>query len=126
AHAAVSAWLRLSTSRADSVDLVGCQSDSIAMGARRAFQHDVEPAERDKWLLLPFTGIDGLPSQGQAWVDQGLLTATVVAGVTTRVALHLAANALARAAQPPERTVIEAASYPSLEILSEIGARRAR
>jgi ribose transport system substrate-binding protein len=122
AYEAVSAWLRLSTSRAASIDLVGCQYDGIAMGARKAFQELADPAEREKWLALRFTGIDGLPQEGQAWVDQGYLTATVVAGTTTRLALQMAAKALQSGTQPVERTVIEATSYPPLDRLRVMGS----
>ena len=126
AYEATSAWLRLSTSRAGTVDLVGCQYDGIAMGARKAFQEHPDSVEREKWLGLPFTGIDGLPCEGQAWVDQGALTATVVSGITTRVALQMAAKTLQGGTQPPERTLIEATSYPSLDRLSVIGSQRNR
>lgn len=120
-HESVAAWMRLSTSRAHSIDLIGCQYDGIAMGARKAFDEHHDPAEREEWLRHPFTGIDGLAEQGQTWVDQGLLRATVVAGITTRMALELVTSALRGGAEPPERTVIEAQSYPSLETLEEIG-----
>jgi ABC-type sugar transport system substrate-binding protein len=123
AQQAVSAWLRLSTSRAEGIDVIGCQADGIAMGARKAFQDHLDSAERDLWLKRPFTGIDGLPTEGQAWVNQGTLTATVMAGTTTKVAVHMVVRALAGGASPPERTVIEAKSYPLLERLAEIGAR---
>ena len=122
AHEAVSSWLRLSTSRANTIDLIGCQYDGIAMGARKAFGQHHDPSERDEWLRLPFTGIDGLAVQGQTWVDQGLLTATVIAGITTRIAVELVDSAL-KGGEPPERTVIEAQSYPPLERLEEIGKR---
>lgn len=122
-HEAVTSWLRLPTSRANTIDLIGCQYDGIAMGARRAFEQHPDKAERDEWLRLPFTGIDGLPDEGQARVDQGLLTATVIAGITTRMAVELLSNALKAGTQTPERTVIEAQSYPSLETLEEIGQR---
>jgi ribose transport system substrate-binding protein len=124
AHEAVSSWLRLSTSRANSIDLIGCQYDGIAMGARKAFEEHQDQDERDQWLRRPFTGIDGLPTEGQAWVDQGLLTATVIAGITTRMGVELLSAALKSGAHPPERTVIEAQSYPSLENLAEIGKMR--
>lgn len=125
AYQAVSAWLRLSTSRADSIDVVGCQYDGIAMGARKAFENCANDCERNAWLQHRFTGIDGLPSEGQAWVNQGVLTATIDAGITTRLAVQMVANALGTGVQPPERTVIEARSYPPLEKLAEIGSRRA-
>jgi len=117
AQKVVSAWLRLSTSKASAIDLVGCQYDGLAMGARKAFQELSDTAQRDSWLHLPFTGVDGLPSEGQAWVNQGILAATVVAPSTTPLALNLLVRALESGTQPPERSYIELKSYPSLEDL---------
>jgi ribose transport system substrate-binding protein len=118
AYQAVNAWLRLSTNRAISIDLVGCQYDGIAQGARRAFEELPDRAERERWLRVPFTGVDGLPMEGKAWVDQGILAATVVSLTTTQVALQMVIRALGNGAQPPLRTLIELASYPALEHLS--------
>jgi ribose transport system substrate-binding protein len=121
AYEAVSAWLGLSTSHASGIDLIGCQYDGIAIGARKAFTEITDRAERDRWLALPFTGIDGLPNEGQKWVDEGLLAATVVAGVTTGFAVEMVLKALSTGVQPPLRTLIESGSYPSLERLTVIG-----
>jgi len=63
---AVRSWLKLSTSQKSTIDLVGAQDDSMAMGARKAFQELTNVADRDRWLKLPFTGCDGLPNTGQA------------------------------------------------------------
>jgi ribose transport system substrate-binding protein len=123
AREAATSWLHLSTSRANAIDVIGCQYDGIAMGARKAFEQHHDQVEREEWLQHPFTGIDGLADKGQAWVNQGLLTATVIAGITTRMALELVSSALQGGAQPPERTVIEAQPYPSLKRLEEIGKR---
>ena len=121
AYDVVSAWLRLSTSRASSIDLIGCQYDGIAMGARKAFAEHLDAAERERWLALPFTGIDGLPLEGQAWVDQGLLTATVISGTTTAQGIEMVVHALSGGTQPPARTLIELKSYPTLERLQVVG-----
>jgi ribose transport system substrate-binding protein len=69
AHQVVSSWLRLSTSRAESIHAISCQYDGIAMGARKAFQDITDAMDRQRWLRLPFTGVDGLPDEGQAWVN---------------------------------------------------------
>lgn len=124
AYEAVSAWLQLSTSKVGSVDLIGCQYDGIAMGARRAFEEIADRAEREQWLSRAFTGIDGLPEEGQAWVDQGKLTATIICGTTTGLAVELVMNALISGSQPPERTLIELQSYPTLERLMVVGSLR--
>lgn len=122
AYDTVSAWLRLATSHASAIDLIGCQYDGIAMGARKAFEEVADRAERDRWLSLPFTGIEGLPKEGLAWVDEGVLTATVVSGATTGPAVEMVIKALNTGTQPPVRTLIESKSYPSLERLSMVGA----
>ncbi len=118
----VSQWLQLSTSQASAFDLVGCQYDGIAMGARKAFQEQINPQSRQAWLQLPFTGVDGLPKEGQAWVNQGTLAATVISPTTTPTALRLMHRALASGVEPSERTVLEAKSYPSLEELRKRSA----
>jgi ribose transport system substrate-binding protein len=122
AYEAVSAWLRLSSSRAAGIELIGCQYDGIAMGARKAFSEHLDPAERERWLALPLTGVDGLPLEGQAWVDQGLLAATVMAGTTTGRAIEMLVKALNEGTQAPVRTLIELQSYPTLERLQVVGA----
>lgn len=119
AYEAVSAWLRLKTSRPESTDVVGCQYDGLAMGARKAFGEIASDEDRRKWLSLPFTGVDGLPNEGQAWVNRGELAATVVAPITTHVAVGLVVEALRSGKQPDELTLLELKSYPALEKLSE-------
>src|SRR5262249_32408742 len=47
---AVSAWLRLSTSRTAQLDAIVAQDDSMAMGARKAFQELAEVEHRERWL----------------------------------------------------------------------------
>jgi ribose transport system substrate-binding protein len=118
AYQAVNSWLRLSTNRAISIGIVGCQYDGIAQGARRAFEELPDRAERERWLNLPFTGVDGLPNEGKAWVDQGILAATVISLTTTEVAIQMLVRAIGNGSQPPLRTLIDLASYPALEQLA--------
>ncbi len=110
AYQAVNSWLRLSTNRAISIGLVGCQYDGIAQGARRAFEELPDRGERERWLNLPFTGVDGLPNEGKAWVDQGILAATVISLTTTEVAIQMLVRAIGNGSQPPLRTLIDLAS----------------
>jgi ribose transport system substrate-binding protein len=123
AYKTVSAWLRLSTNRAETVDLVGCQYDGIAMGARKAFQDHGNVSERDQWLKRPIAGVDGLLKEGQAWVREGILTATVVGLTTTRVAIQMLQRAISSGVQPQPRSLIELSSYPPLEAIAAIGNR---
>jgi len=114
----VSAWLRLSTSRESHIDLISAQDDSMAMGARKAIQEHLDGAERDRWLKLPFFGCDGLPKTGQAWVQSGLLTGTVVVPTNTDVALEMLTKAVQQGVQPPERKLTVPRSFPSIEELA--------
>src|SRR2546430_2416633 len=85
----VRSWLRLATSRDTRINLIGCQDDSMALGARRAFEELANQAEQERWLSLPYTGCDGLRGTGQQWVNDGLLAATVVIPPNTGLALQM-------------------------------------
>ena len=64
------------------------------------------------------TGVDGLPDEGQVWVNRGELTATVVALTTTAVAVEMVVKALQTGVQPPPLTLVELKSYPALDTLA--------
>lgn len=115
---ALGSWLRLSTSHNEQVDLVGCQNDSIAMGARKAFQELTSGLERDARLGLPFTGVDGLAGTGQEWVRRGLLAATVITPPASVPALEMLVGAIRDGMQPPESHLIQPRSCPEVEVLA--------
>lgn len=117
-HQAVASWLRLSTSRQLTVSAVIAQNDSMAAGARKAFQEMTAGAEMERWVSLPFTGCDGLPQTGAAWVDKHLLAATVVVPPNTGIALEMMVKAIQTGVQPPEHSFIEPKSYPPLSQLA--------
>ena len=117
AHKTVSSWLRLSTSQETKIDLVGAQDDSMAAGARKAFG-EVALGDRDRWLKIPFTGCDGMPKTGQAWVRTGTLAATVFIRPNTDLALEMLTDHIRGGAQVPESRITEPESIPSLEELA--------
>jgi len=114
---AVRSWLKLSTSRKANIDLVAAQDDSMAIGARKAFQELPSEVERERWLGLPFLGCDGLPNTGQAWVRSGLLTATIFIPPNTGQAIEMLVDGLQNGRIPAERGVTTAISVPPLEAL---------
>ena len=118
AHRAVSSWLRLSTSQQTRIDLVAAQDDSMAIGARKAFQELPNGETRDRWLNLPFTGCDGMPKTGQAWVQSGLLAATVIVPANAGQAVEMFAHAVRTGTIPAERTLTKPLSFPTLEALA--------
>lgn len=117
-YQAVSSWLRLRTSREMHIDLVAGQDDSMALGARKAFQEETSITERERWLSLPYTGCDGLPQTGQAWVRSSLLAATIVIPPNTGMAIEMLVHAINAGTQPPECTFTVPESFPPLEVLA--------
>ena len=120
---AVRSWLKLTNSQKSRIDAVTAQDDAMAMGARKAFQELPNEAERERWLKLPFTGCDGLPNTGQAWVRSGVLAATVFVPPNTGQAIEMLVQALQQKKQIPERVLIPSRSIPALD---ELTPRRAK
>lgn len=125
AYRVVSSWLRLRTSQETHIDLVGAQDDSMAMGARKAFG-DMSVADRERWLKLPFTGCDGMPRTGQAWVRNGQLAATIYIRPNTDLAIEMVVDAIRSGAALPDRKVTEPESVPPLAELAESGIKKQR
>jgi ABC-type sugar transport system substrate-binding protein len=117
AQRSVRSWLKLSTSQKAAIDLVGAQDDSMAVGGRKAFEELANESERERWLKLPFTGCDGLPKTGEAWVRSGLLAATVFVPPNTGQAIEMLVDAIRNGKKPPERALTVPVSIPELQAL---------
>ncbi|HEY6181675.1 MAG TPA: sugar ABC transporter substrate-binding protein [Terriglobales bacterium] len=126
AHKAITSWLRLSTSRQTKIDAIIAQNDAMAVGARKAFQEISDVRDRDRWLNLPYTGVDGVPKTGQAWVKSGLLAATVVVAPNTDVGIEMLVRAVQTGAQPPERNLMSPRSVPAIEDLARSHGEKVR
>lgn len=113
----VRSWLKLSTSQTATIDLVAAQDDSMTLGARKAFEELPNQADQERWLNLPFTGCDGLPKTGEAWVRSGLLAATVFVPPNTGQALDMLFQAIQNGKKPPERALTVPVSIPTLDKL---------
>jgi ribose transport system substrate-binding protein len=124
AHKAVSSWLRLSTSRQARMEAVCAQDDSMAMGARKAFEECREL--REEWRTMPFLGCDGMPKTGQEWVRGKLLTATIFIPPNADQAIEMMVKSIASGTLPPERTFTTAKSFPALEVLAQQSSARTR
>jgi ribose transport system substrate-binding protein len=111
---AVRSWLKLTTSQKSAIDLVAAQDDSMAMGARNAFQELPNESERERWLKLPFLGCDGLPKTGQSWIRSGYLAATIFIPPNAGQAIEMLVQALQSGKPAPERAVTGAISIPTL------------
>ena len=117
AQRAVRSWLKLSTSQRAAIDLIAAQDDSMAIGARKAFEELTNESDRERWLKLPFTGCDGLPKTGEAWVRSGLLAATVFVPPNTGMAIEMLLDAIQKGKKPPERALTVPVSIPPLDQL---------
>lgn len=126
AHRTVSSWLRLSTAQQTHLDLIAAQDDSMALGARKAFQEELNLPARDRWLKLPYIGCDGLPNSGQAWVRRGLLTATIFVPPNAGTALEMLAEAIQNGAVTAERSIIAPVPIPALDVLATSHAEKTR
>jgi ribose transport system substrate-binding protein len=118
AQRTIRSWLNLATAQSAQFGLVGAQDDSMAMGARKAFEEIPKSQERDAWLSLPFTGCDGVPKAGQAWVRNGLLAATIHIPPIAGQAIDMLAKGIQSGTQPPETSVTVSVSIPVLTTLA--------
>jgi ABC-type sugar transport system substrate-binding protein len=115
---AVSSWLSLKMIRSEAVSLVAAHSDSMAMGARKAFTEKTSGEERNRWLALPYIGVDACQQAGQQWIERGLLAASILLPPTAGLAVEILAQAMAANSQPREHTIVAPIAVPQLETLS--------
>jgi ABC-type sugar transport system substrate-binding protein len=117
AREVVAKWLSHASQRGDWPDLIGCQNDAMAMGAREALAEAARLHSRPSLLQVPITGGDGLPDEGQRWVSERKLTATVVAPLTTAVAVESLVRSWRTGVPMPLLTQLEVSSLPAIEAL---------
>ena len=115
--------IRLGLRGARLPDLVGSQNDEMAIGARRAVEALPPGPQRDQWLSLPYTGVDGVPGTGLAWVQQHLLAATIVTPALAGLAIEMLAKSVASGQPMPARTAVQPTSYPPIAELRPLAAR---
>jgi ribose transport system substrate-binding protein len=118
----VTSWLNLTTINKVRVDLVAAQNDLMALAARKVFQGVKDQAERERWMHVPFVGVDGLPKTGQSWVREGLLTATVIMPPSAGQAVRMMIEALVKSTQVPEKNWLPPESFPALGELKPVAA----
>ncbi len=122
AYKTVSSWLRLPTSRQALIEAVCAQDDSMARGARKAFEECSDL--REQLQKMPFLGCDGLPKTGQEWVRRKLLTATIFIPPNADLAIEMMVRSIANGELPPERTFTVAKSVPAIDLLAQQSAAR--
>ena len=117
AERTISGWLRMVMAGKSKLDLIGCQNDEMAEGARQALDSVAEYLGRPELRNVLVTGCNGLPTFGQRLVNEGKLAATIVVPSTGALAVDLIAGATQGKPVPPSVTV-PSASYPDETILA--------
>jgi ABC-type sugar transport system substrate-binding protein len=107
AEKAIVAWMRLRTAALFEPQVIVCQNDNMAGGARKALE-----ALRPEWARLPFLGCDGLPQGGRRDVDEGRLAGTVVIPSCAGPAVELVVAWRQAGRVPPARTILAPSAYP--------------
>jgi ABC-type sugar transport system substrate-binding protein len=105
---AFASFLRLKTWQSTLPDVVGCQNDSMAVGALKSLRSSGQAA----FARVPVTGCDGLKDGGQRLVDMRELAATVITPSNTGPALELLARHLKTGQRMPSDVLLPASSYP--------------
>jgi ribose transport system substrate-binding protein len=113
----VCSWLRLSTSHQVPIQAVCAQDDSMAMGARKAFEEC--RGQQGDWTKIPFLGCDGIPKTGLDWVRRNLLAATISIPANAGLAIEMMVKSINTGAMPLERTFTVAKPFPSCEVLAQ-------
>jgi ribose transport system substrate-binding protein len=116
----VNSWLKLTAAGKSTIDLVGAQNDVMAIGARKIFSTLSNLDERDRWMRVPYLGVDGQPKTGQAWVRDGLLAATIIVPPNAGQAIRMLAAGLQSGKAIPERTFTVPESMPAVEKLTAV------
>ncbi|HTR47502.1 MAG TPA: substrate-binding domain-containing protein [Verrucomicrobiae bacterium] len=120
-YAAVRSWLSSGMAKPELTQMIVSQNADFLIGAREAFEGNTEEPARSKWLNLPRAGA-GTRSQMKPLVDDGTLRAAVLTSLTMGTAIDMLVRAMQSGSQPPEKTFVEADSYPSLEALAKTPA----
>ncbi len=110
-EATAGAWLRIALRARRSLDLIVCQTDALAIGARRALRAVAAELGR-AGLSVPVVGCDGTPGEGQALVAAGELAATVVLPRVAATAIGLLASATEKGTPFPPLTALAGRAWP--------------
>jgi ABC-type sugar transport system substrate-binding protein len=116
AEKALGEWFRVGAERDRPLDLVVCQNDAMASGARTVLLRQAASPEKRDLARVAMLGCDGLEEEGRSMVARGELAATVVMPPTTPRALEI----LKRywdAEGRSDTVLLEASSHPALESL---------
>jgi inositol transport system substrate-binding protein len=93
------------------VDLIGCQTDQIALGALKALDEVAVQLGQPEIAKIPVTGCDATPELGQKLVEGGRMAASISLPHVTGPAVEAVARHLHGTALPPT-LFFKATSFP--------------
>jgi ABC-type sugar transport system substrate-binding protein len=93
------------------VDLIGCHTDQIAVGAMKALEEVAAELKQPEIARIPVTGCDATPVLGQPLVTSGRMAASIVLPRTTRAAIETVVRSWAGVPLPSE-VFVKAESFP--------------
>ena len=117
AERTVAGWLRMVMSGKTKLDLIGCQNDEMAMGAKKALETVATYLNRPDLSSIRVTGCNGLPDFGRRLVDEGKMAATIIMPSSGAVAVGLLAEA-ERGKPAPPSVILQCVSYPDEKTLA--------
>jgi ABC-type sugar transport system substrate-binding protein len=118
AEKALGEWFRVGAERDRPLDLVVCQNDAMASGARSALVRQAASSGRRELVRVALLGCDGLEEEGRSMVARGELAATVVMPPTTPPALEILRRYWESEARS-DTVLLEATSHPALDALGK-------
>jgi ABC-type sugar transport system substrate-binding protein len=120
AEATVSRWIRMRRISQLKIDMIACQNDVMAIGAKRAIDTLQRELDLPELTAIPVVGVDGTPNVGVKLVDEGKLTATIVVPSSGAIAVNFIARYLKTNEPVPAQALLEPLSYPSEKALIEL------
>jgi ABC-type sugar transport system substrate-binding protein len=110
---AVERWLHVMLPSVSRLDVVVCQNDTMAVGARSGLRAVAAEIDRPELARVPVVGCDGLAEVGRRLVDDGELAATVrIEGVGRRLVRVLVDRLLGN--RPDAEIIVAPSAYPAL------------
>lgn len=97
-------------------DALVCQNDEIGVGALRALDAAATRLGRPEWRDVPVFGCDGLPEEGQRYVNEGRFRATILVPSTSGPAVDALADAFARKKIPEAEIVLPCRPFPESSV----------
>jgi ABC-type sugar transport system substrate-binding protein len=119
---AIASFLRLRSLEGFRAEIVSCQNDAMAVGARRAVDVIPDEARRREWSKVVYLGCDGLPEGGQRLVRDRTLLATVITPSNAGAAVDLVVRALKSGQPGPPELTLAPTSYPDVGALRPLRA----